>query len=437
MFLFAAMLAMCTAVLFGLFPALQSTRPHLVATLKDQAGQVSSTRSARWFRSSLVSAQVALSTVLLIAAALFARSLVNVSRVDLGIHIDRLVTFSLRPRLNGYTPERTRVLFSQVEDALAAVPGTGGVTASVVPLLTGSNWGGSVMVQGFEAGLDTDTGSSVTEIGPEFFQTLVIPRVAGREFTTADAIGAPKVAIVNRAFAKKFNLGRDAIGKRLRQGAGTGTLDTEIVGLVEDAKYSDVKDAAPPTLYVPYRQDAGLGDLTFYVRASGDPSIVERAIRGVVARLDPNLPVTSVQTMAETVRDNVFLDRMLTTLSTAFAALATILAAMGLYGVLAYTVSRRTREFGLRMALGSAPGGVCRLVLAHVLKLTLAGGLVGVALALALGPSLASLLFKLQGRDPVAIAVAVTFVSVVALFAGLVPAVRASRVDPMRALRYE
>ena len=189
--------------------------------------------------------------MLLIAAALFARSLVNVSRVDLGIHIDHLVTFSLSPRLNGYTPDRTRILFAELEDALAALPGARGVTSSTVPLLTGSNWGTSVSVEGFQAGPDTDTDSSLTEIGPHFFETLAIPRVAGREFTAADTVGAPKVAVVNRAFAKKFNLGSHAVGTRMRQGGPAGTMDTEIVGLVEDAKYSDVKDGVPPTLYRP------------------------------------------------------------------------------------------------------------------------------------------------------------------------------------------
>ena len=213
--MWAAVLALGTGLLFGLFPAIHSTRPDLVTTLKDQAGQKGVSKGASRFRATLATAQIALSMTLLVAAGLFTRSLLNVSRVDLGIRTDNVVTFAISPQLNGYTPERTAALFERLEDELAAVPGVTGVTSSTVGLIAGSNWGNNVMVQGFAAGPDTDTNSRFNRVGPAYFRTLGIPLLSGREFTRADGMGAPKVAVVNEAFAKKFNLGRDAVGKRM------------------------------------------------------------------------------------------------------------------------------------------------------------------------------------------------------------------------------
>src|SRR5206468_7063281 len=228
-------------LLFGLFPALHSTRPDLVSSLKGQAGQPSGARAAARFRTSLATAQIALSMALLIAAGLFTKSLFNVSRVDLGLKVDNVVTFGISPALNGYTPQRTADLFARLEEELGAIPGVSGVTASLVGLLAGNNWGNDVSVEGFKAGPDTDTNSRYNEVGPDYFKTLGIPLLAGREFTRADAIGAPKVAIVNEIFAKKFNLGRNAVGKRMGDGGANSPLDIQIVGLAHDAKYSDVK----------------------------------------------------------------------------------------------------------------------------------------------------------------------------------------------------
>jgi predicted permease len=435
---FAALVTIATGVLFGLFPALHSTRPDLASTLKNQSGQPSGARGAARFRTSLAVAQIALSMALLIGAGLFTKSLFNVARVDLGIKVNNLVTFGISPELNGYTPERSRVFFARLEEQLAAVPGVTGVTASLVPALAGSNWGNDVAVEGFKAGPDTDSGSRFNEITAGYFQTMGIPLLAGREFSNADALSAPKVAIVNEAFAKKFNLGQNAVGKRIGSGNGsTSKLDTEIVGLVQNAKYSDVKDEIPPLFFRPYRQDDSVGQMTFYVRTSLDPEDFLANIPKVVAQLDPNLPVESLRTMPQQVRDNVFLDRLISTLSTSFAVLATLLAAVGLYGVLAYTVSQRTREIGLRMALGAAPGRVRSMVLKQVAVMTVVGALIGVTGALWLGPAAESQLFGLKGRDPMVFIGAAIVLSLISLVAGFVPAHRASRVEPMWALRYE
>jgi predicted permease len=431
-------LALGTGLLFGLFPAIHSTRPDLVSTLKDQAGQKGASRAAARFRTTLATTQIALSMALLVAAGLFTRSLINVSRVDLGIDIDNVATFAISPELSGYTPERSAALFERLEAELAAVPGVAAVTASLVGVIAGNNWGTSVSVQGFEAGPDTDTHSNYTEVGPGYFRTLGVPILAGREFTAADAAGAPTVAIVNEAFAKKFNLGRDAVGKRMARDSGRNAkLDVEIVGLVQNAKYSEVKAEAPPVFFSPYRQDERLGFMNFYVKTRLDPTQLLPAITAAVARLDPNLPVENLKTLPQQVRENVFLDRMISTLSAAFAVLATLLAAVGLYGVLAYTVAQRTREFGLRMALGADGARVRRMVLRQVGWMTLVGGLVGLAGAIALGRLAQSLLFELEGHDPVVLGASVVLLALVALGAGLIPALRASRIDPMLALRYE
>ena len=247
-----------------------------------------------------------------------------------------------------------------------------------------------------------------------------------------------KVAVVNQTFAKKFGLGSDAVGKLM--GAGNGyrsTLDMTIVGVVEDAKYSEVKQKVPPQFFMPYRQDTALGGMHVYVRTSGDVAQAASAITAVVKRLDPNLPIEELETLPAQVRNNTFLDRMMTTLSVAFALLATLLAAVGLYGVLAYAVAQRTREIGLRMALGAAPDRVRGMVLRQVAIMTLVGTLVGLAGALGVGKGAQSILFQMTGADPAVLALSAVALALVALCAGFIPAHRASRVDPMRALKYE
>jgi predicted permease len=434
---FAAVLTVGTGLLFGLFPALHSTRPDLLSTLKNQAGQPSGARAAARFRTTLATAQIAISMALLVCAGLFTKSLMNVSRIELGIDIDNLVTFGVSPELNGYTPERSAQLFRRLEDELAAQPGVKSVSGSLVPALAGSNWGTGVAVEGFKAGPDTDTGSRYNEVGPAYLRTMGITLISGREFTRSDSLKAPKVAIVNEAFARKFNLGRDVIGKRIGSDGSDSKLDTEIVGFAKDAKYSEVRDPVPPLFFRPYMQDERVGSMTFYIRTATDAESFLQNVHRVVASLDPNLPVEDLRTMPQQVRENVFLDRLISTLSAGFALLATLLAAVGLYGVLAYTVAQRTREIGLRMALGAAPARVRAMVLRQVGLMTIVGGIVGLFAGVAAGFGAEALLFEMKGYDPVVLAVSAVLLTLVALGAGLIPAHRASRVDPMQALRYE
>ena len=434
---FTAVVSLGTGLLFGLYPALHSTRPDLVTMLKANTGQPSGGRAAARFRSALVTAQLALSMALLASAGLFIKSLVNVSRVDLGLSTENLITFAVSPELNGYEAERSLAFFERTEEELAAIPGVTGVSAASVPLLAGSSWGSSVRVEGFESGPDIDAGSRYNEIGPNYFSTLGMPLLAGREFTLSDGAGAPKVAIVNEAFTRKFGLDtRNAVGRFMASGRGD-ELDTEIVGVVQDAKYSDVKQEVPPVFFRPYRQDDGLGSINFYVRASLEPSQILAAIIPLMGRLDPNLPVEGLKTLDQQVKENVFLDRFISTLSAAFAVLATLLATVGLYGVLAYTVTQRTREIGLRMALGAGGAQVKGMVLKQVGRMTLIGGALGLVAAFFLGRAAESLLFGLEGSDPFVFVAVAVLLAGVAMGAGYVPAHRASKIDPMEALRYE
>lgn len=432
---FAAVTAVTTGLLFGVFPALHSTRSGLVTTIRANAGNLTVTRAAARFRAGLVTAQIALSMTLLILAGLFMRSLVNIGNVDLGLRTESIVTFAIQPEQNGYEPERSRLLFERVEQELGALPGVIAVSNALVPVLAGNSWGTDVNVEGFERGPDVDQNSRLNVLGAGYFATLDVPLLAGREFTEQDVKDGPRVAIVNEAFLRKFDLGRDAVGKRM---SDSGTeLDMEIIGIVRDAKYNSVKDEMPAMFFTPWRQGTRIGSLTFYVRAAGEPEQVMRAIQPLIARVDPNLPVENLKSLGQQVKENIFLDRFIGTLSAAFAGLATLLAAVGLYGVLAYTVERRTREIGVRMALGADGGRVRGMVLRQVAIMMLIGGIVGLAGAWGLGRVMGSVLYQVDGADPIVFTAAVIVLTLFAFAAGYIPALRASRVDPLNALRYD
>ncbi len=433
---FTGVLSLGTGVLFGLYPALHSTRPDLVSMLKANTGHASGARAAARFRTVLVTAQIALSMTLLVSAGLFIRSLVNVSRIDLGLRIENIVTFAVSPNLNGYEAERSMAFFERTEEELAAIPGATGVTAALVPVLGGSSWGRNVRVEGFESGPDIDSNSRYNEIGPNYFSTLGMPLLAGREFSISDGSGAPNVAIVNEAFTRKFGLdGRNAVGSFMS--GGGEDLDILIVGVVQDARYSDVKQDVPPVFFRPYRQIDGRGSLNFYVRSSIEPNQILAAIPPLMGRLDPNLPVESLKTLERQMQESMAGDRVVSMLSIAFAVLATLLATVGLYGVLAYSVTQRTKEIGLRMALGAGTGRVRGMVLTQVVRMTIIGGTLGLVAALFLGRAAESLLYGLDGSDPFVFVAVAVLLTGVALAAGYVPAHVASKIDPMEALRYE
>ena len=347
-------------------------------------------------------------------------------------------TLGLQPELNGYGAARNRDLFERLETALSAQPGVTGASASTGGVLAYTGGGGAPRdfnVQGFAAGPDTNRTARLNHVGTDYFRTLGIPLLAGRTFSASDTAGAPRVAVVNEAFARKFDLGRNAVGALIGRGGLDAELDTEIVGLVADTRPSFASTVLPPLAFVPYRQEA-VGRLWFFARGSGRPDDVMRSIPGLVAGIDRNLPVVFLMPLAQMAELNDP-SRVAAVLLTAFAALAMLLAAVGLYGVLAYAVALRTREFGLRMALGADARRLRAMVLGQVGRMAIAGGAIGLVLALGLGRVLRSVLYEMDRLPPAVIAAAVAGLAGVALAAGFVPARRASRVDPMEALRHK
>ncbi len=435
---YGAAVAAITALLFGAIPAWQAWRAAPIEAILGQAGRSTGSQAAARMRGGLATAQIALSMALLVVAGLLIQSLANVARIDLGMQVEQVVTFRLAPDRNGYDLERRRALYSALEARLSTLPGVTAVGASVVPLLTDSNWGNNVSVQEFDAGPDTDSNAQFNMVGPGFVHALSIPLLAGRDFTTADDSGRPRVALVNQAFARKFQMGDSVVGKRMAMGNADDGLDIEIIGLVADAKYSQVKDEIPPQFFVPWRQfDRGTGTMGFYVRVNGSTDALLAAIPRVVAELDPNLPVAQVSSLPAVVRENVFVDRLIGTLATAFAALATLLAAIGLYGVLSFALAQRTRELGLRLALGAAPTRLRRLIYANVAWTGAIGCALGLLTAIVLGRLAQSLLFGVSGFELAPTLAAVVVLGLVLLLAGWLPARRAAHTDPMVALRHD
>jgi predicted permease len=434
---FTIAVSVFTALVFGLAPALRATRPNLAPTLKDQAGAVAGGGQAAW-RKLLVSAQVALSLLLLIGAGLFTRSLSNLQDLRPGFEVRNLLSFSLNPTLNGYQTERARLFYQQLTQELAALPGARSAALALVPPLSYDDWDSDFSVEGYAAKAGENMNSHENYVSPGFFATLKIPLEAGRDFTDRDRIGAPKVAVVNRKFALHYFGGRDPVGRHIGDGTDPGTrTDIEIVGVVGDTKYETMREEIPRQVFFPYLQRGRSGNMTAYVRTDVASDQMFPVLRAAVRKLDANLPVSLMKTVERQKDDSLSVDRLAATLATAFGVLATLLAAIGLYGVMAFLVARRTREIGLRMALGAVTGNVIWLVVREVLLLAGIGVLVGLPVSLAVTRLLASLLYDVNPNDPANIALATLGIAAIAAVSGYLPARRATRVDPVTALRYE
>ena len=353
-----------------------------------------------------------------------------------GFQTDQLLGFSIAPSLNGYSRERSIQLFQQLQEELARIPDVRAATASVIPLLTNSDWSSTIKVEGYQPKEGEDMNPLVNAVGPGFFDTLSQPLLAGRDFNARDVSGAPRVAIINETLAAYYFGKANPIGRHIGWGRDK-TPDIEIVGVARNAKMSSLRQEPRRVVYTPYMQEPEIGQMTFYVRARGAASSVGTSARQAAVRVDPNMPVFDMKAMATVVDESLFLERMVAALSVAFGGLATLLAAIGLYGVMSYTVARRTREIGIRMALGAERSSLMWLVLREVALMVGIGVGVGLPLAIALSRVVQSQLFDLSAHDPIALAASAGLLAFVALAAGYLPARRATRVDPMLALRYE
>jgi putative ABC transport system permease protein len=434
---FTVGLALFCGVLFGVVPALSATRIQLASTLKEQAGALSSGLKHTRLRKILVVSQVALTLLLVTSAWGFVRSLYNLKHVDLGLQPANVLQFSLSPKLNGYDQVRSLQLYHQLEDRIGALPGVLSLSAAEEPLIADSDRGSNVSVEGEPAELAGSRHVQWNSVSPGHFSNLHIPLLMGREFSSQDGPESPRVVIINETMAKQFFPGSPALGKRMKFGAGNDPLNMEIVGIVKDSHHSGVNEPPRPFLYIPYAQGKGITSLTYYVRTSGDPGALASSARSAVSELDSSLPLYDVRSFEDQIDQRLSPSKLVAFLALTFGALAALLAAMGIYALLAYSVTQRTREIGVRMALGAEPKRVGWMMLGDVARLTGAGILLGIPLAYALGKLIDSLLFGVQAFGVASMAIALLALTAVAGLAAYAPARRATRIDPMVALRYQ
>jgi predicted permease len=429
---FAVAAAIAAAATFGLAPALNLTRLGASSALKEGALAVAGIRRFG-LRGALIAAQVSVSLVLLVCAGLFLRSLQQAATVDPGFDAEAVVIASFDLRTQGYTEARSRAFYEQVTERVAALPGVDGVTLARGVPLSGDGGRRRAGVEGYEAQLGEDMEFHFNVVGPEYFDVMRVPLVGGRGFTAADRDGAPQVAVVNESFAARYWPGQGPIGKRLT--AFSGATDIEVVGVARDGKYQTLTEAPLPYIYRPFLQD--YEEMTLHVRVAGDTDSFLPLLRREIRAVDSNLPILRLASMRSETAFATLPQRIAATLLGACAALALLLAAIGLYGVVAYAVSRRTREIGIRMALGAGRRAVVRMVLTGSLKIVAIGLAIGFALSLGAGRAVESFLGDVSSADPIALVAAPLIMIACALVASWLPARRAARIDPMKALREE
>jgi len=430
---FTLAISVVTGVVFGLAPAWKTTQLDLTTALRQSRRTVSG--ASRW-KNGLVTVQVALSVVLLAGAGLFLRSLANLERIDLGFNQEKLLVFALQPGAAGYKDDRLIDFYARLSARLDALPGVRSATFAVIPLIADSVWSTGVLLPGETQRTAAEHMTNRDMVRENFFATLEIPHLRGRGFTAQDDARAPKVAIVNQAFARKFFPGADPLGQRVRESESGAEL--EIVGVVGDTKYENQRSAIEPLLFTTWRQETtSIGEMRFMLRTDAEPTALAEAARRAVREVDPNLPVTEVGSQKARSRATLSRERLYTRLLTFFGAIALSLAAIGLTGVLGYSVAQRTSEIGIRMALGARRPQVVRMIVLQGLRPTVAGLVLGLGATLAAGRLLASLVYGVGTSDPMTLVVVTAILVAAAALAALLPARRAARVDPIVALRME
>ena len=422
-----------TGIVFGIAPAWRATGMNVNAALKESARSVAGSRSL--LSKSLLVMQVAISLVLLIAAGLFLRTLQNLRNVDVGFNTRNLVLFRVNPSLNRYDEARTAALYREMLERLGSLAGVRSVALANVQLLSGGVNSTSIFVQGRTYARDQHDSINRLLISPGFFETMEMPMRVGRTFTDRDDAKAPKVAIINETAARKYFANENPIGRHIGSNIEQAG-QVEIVGILRDAKYDSVRDEVPPTMYMPYLQRP-LQGAVFHVRTAGDPSGTIGVIRDAMRKIDPNLPLMNVSTQTEVVERRLQQERVFAQAYAMFGALALLLASIGLFGLMSYSVARRTNEIGIRMALGAQSFDVLRLVMGESMVLVVIGVGIGLASALAASRLVTILLFGVAATDTLTMIAAMLILIAVSAVAGYLPARRAARVDPLVALHYE
>jgi predicted permease len=431
---YAAAASLATGLFFGLVPALQASRASSVHAIKQEGGRgASGGRTGQRFRNALVVAQVAVCMVLLVGATLFVRSLRAAQDIDPGFDPTGLLIAAVDLVPNGYTPDTGRQFHRRLSEAMGGLPGVESFAlARQVPLGIGGTSSMGITIDGYTPRQDEDVVIVYNVVGPRYFETMKIGLAAGREFNGADTRESQKALIVNETMATRYWAGREALGGRVR----IGKEDYQVVGVARDMKYGLLNEAPQPYMYLALDQNF-VSTAVLHVRSAAVPVALLASIREMVHELDPNLPIYDARTVEEHLRTAVFPQRMGANLLGVMGILAVLLAAVGLYGVIAYTVSQRTQEMGIRLALGARPGDLLKMVLGQGLVITSSGLGIGLALAFGLTGFMGSLLPGIAARDPLTFIAVPLLLLAIAIAATLIPARRAGAVDPVVALRYE
>lgn len=433
--LFALTVSAATALVFGLLPALQAARTDLVTTMKQQSGAAGAGQGSR-ARKTLVVVQVFLALLLLLGSGLFVQSLRNLHRVDPGFQATNLIRFKLDPPLSGYDVPRTKQFYRALRERLNATAGVAATGLAVVAIMEGNEWDSTVTVEGYPSAEGEDMNPHFNSISPGYLETLGLRLIAGRDFGPGDDEGATKAILVNDTFARKY-FKESPLGFHIGFGGPQSTPDMEIVGVVEDAKYENLRDEVPRQVFVAYQQADWASEMTVYLRTSLPSDAMFATIRKKVGSLDSTMPIFDMSTMEDQLDRSLSVERLVALLSTAFGLLATLLAFIGLYGVTAFGVTRRSSEIGLRMALGAEGTTVVQMVLREVLVLAGIGIAISLPAAWWLAALVESQLYGVAPRDPLTIALSTLALLAVTVAAGAVPALRASRLSPVSVLRYE